>query len=193
MSRGRRRTSVIIGLAFVMILLVYSVVTIQGTGAWFSTVETDTSDVTVLEWKAEIENYEELITVTDLIPGRQSESKEVTIKNSGEVEFIYWVEIARPDTQDSNILWGDESELYLVIQDDDGADIYKDNLIDGEIVVGQDQLDPNDDVTLSFYVHLSQAADNQYSAQSTQVEITFHAYQVDAIDDEGNILEPSED
>lgn len=176
-----------------MILLVYSVVTIQGTGAWFSTVETDTSDVTVLEWKAEIENYEELITVTDLIPGRQSESKEVTIKNSGEVEFIYWVEIARPDTQDSNILWGDESELYLVIQDDDGADIYKDNLIDGEIVVGQDQLDPNDDVTLSFYVHLSQAADNQYSAQSTQVEITFHAYQVDAIDDEGNILEPSED
>lgn len=181
----RKRTSLVVGLALLICLLVFSVVSLDLTGAWFTSESDPTEhEVSIGNLAAEIILAGE-IAVADLLPGGRGPVLSLTVSNVGDAAFEYsFIVSGEPG---DNVLWtgdsGDDGLLVEFVTDIGGATVERtvplnqlavalNNFYAGQLNAGENSQ------PVFFRVHLPWEAGNAYMGQATVISISVFAEQV---------------
>ncbi|MTI69373.1 MAG: hypothetical protein FH751_03825 [Firmicutes bacterium] len=145
----------------------------MGTFAWFT--DTATSNDNVFETGTlTIDDPGELtaqMTVDNIYPGWTSDEKEITVTNSGSIDFKYRISV---EALTDNILYDGATPLQVKIND--GAYVNINEL--GNVELGE--ITAADDTgTFNIQFKLPEAANNDYQNQSATFTFAFDATQTE--------------
>lgn len=183
MKKKNWNFSVSLGLIAVTMLLLFSIITIQGTGAWFGKDYDMPNDEEIV---AIVGDYK--ITFVDvgvlapgkLLPGKNDDYMTITIKNDGDTDVYYWLEFVPPAT--TNLLWNG-ADVDVTVSDG----IYTEvgnfealNTVMTNLTYKSFRLNKGEQKTITINIELLETADLDYAGLELTVGVKLGTQQVEA-------------
>jgi len=171
-------------------LFLFSIITIQGTGAWFEryanlTPGEDKVQVNVgdLRWAQVLTNF---LGADSLLPGAYGAVRTIEISNTGgssDATFYYAFDLTPNNT--SSILWiGNNLELIVI---KDSVQVFRGpvSTFDWDYAFAKAegyQLAPGATHVITFQLHLTSAAGINHANESLSFDVSVSALQIQALD-----------